>query len=101
MATLAPGPARHFGDAAPVAKGHSAIRRLDPLASFTVSNCAHEGDAIVLVELGLVEQRYKAVLEVLEDGGSVTDVRPTLWRGPPGCAQLAPALCPRGPRRSG
>jgi transposase InsO family protein len=29
---------------------------------------------IVLVELGLVEQRYKAVLEVLNDGASVTDV---------------------------
>jgi transposase InsO family protein len=28
----------------------------------------------VLVELGLVEQRYRAVLEVLEDGASVTDV---------------------------
>jgi transposase InsO family protein len=28
----------------------------------------------VLVELGLVEQRYKAVLEVLDDGASVTDV---------------------------
>ena len=28
----------------------------------------------MLVELGLVEQRYKAVLEVLEDGASVTDV---------------------------
>ena len=28
----------------------------------------------MLVELGLVEQRYKAVLEVLGDGASVTDV---------------------------
>jgi len=28
----------------------------------------------VLVELGLVEQRYKAVLEVLDDGATVTDV---------------------------
>jgi DNA-binding NarL/FixJ family response regulator len=28
----------------------------------------------VLVELGVVEQRYRAVLEVLEDGASVTDV---------------------------
>jgi transposase-like protein len=28
----------------------------------------------VLVELGLVEQRYEAVLEVLNDGASVTDV---------------------------
>jgi transposase InsO family protein len=30
--------------------------------------------AVVLVELGLVEQRYKAVLEVLEGAASVTDV---------------------------
>ena len=28
----------------------------------------------MLVELGLVEQRYKAVLEVLNDGANVTDV---------------------------
>jgi len=28
----------------------------------------------MLVELGLVEQRYKAVLEVLNDGAAVTDV---------------------------
>jgi DNA invertase Pin-like site-specific DNA recombinase len=31
-------------------------------------------ERIVLVELGLVEQRYKAVLEVLNDGATVTDV---------------------------
>ena len=28
----------------------------------------------MLVELGLVEQRYRAVLEVLDEGASVTDV---------------------------
>ena len=28
----------------------------------------------MLVELGLVEQRYRAVLEVLNDGATVTDV---------------------------
>jgi transposase-like protein len=28
----------------------------------------------VLVELGLVEQRYRAVLEVLDDGATVVDV---------------------------
>jgi transposase InsO family protein len=33
-----------------------------------------EEAVIVLVELGLVEQRYQAVLEVLGDGASVTDV---------------------------
>jgi hypothetical protein len=32
-------------------------------------------DAVnMLVELDLVEQRYKAVLEVLNDGAAVTDV---------------------------
>jgi hypothetical protein len=30
----------------------------------------------VLIELGLVEQRYKAVREGLEDGATVTDVAP-------------------------
>ena len=29
---------------------------------------------IVLVELGVVEQRYQAVLEVIRDGAAVTDV---------------------------
>jgi transposase-like protein len=29
---------------------------------------------VVLVELGLVEQRYQAVLEVLNDGAKVTEV---------------------------
>jgi transposase-like protein len=31
-------------------------------------------EVVVLVELGLVEQRYKAVLEVLDGALSVTDV---------------------------
>jgi transposase-like protein len=34
---------------------------------------AEEADT-VLVELGLVEQRYRAVLEVLDDGATVVDV---------------------------
>jgi transposase len=33
-----------------------------------------EGPWTVLVELGVVEQRYRAVLEVLNDGATVTDV---------------------------
>ncbi len=33
-----------------------------------------EGGRVVLVELGLVEQRYRAVSEVLYDNASVTDV---------------------------
>ncbi|HEX4982611.1 MAG TPA: IS481 family transposase [Ilumatobacteraceae bacterium] len=33
-----------------------------------------EGVVLVLVELGVVEQRYQAVLEVLNDGATVTDV---------------------------
>jgi transposase len=32
------------------------------------------GGRVVLVELGVVEQRYRAVLEVLDEGASVTDV---------------------------
>jgi transposase-like protein len=28
----------------------------------------------MLVELGLVEQRYQAVLEIINDGATVTDV---------------------------
>ena len=36
----------------------------------------------VLVELGVVEQRYGAVLEVLDEGAAVTDVaRRYGWRG--------------------
>jgi hypothetical protein len=31
-------------------------------------------EAVVLVELGLVEQRYAAVKDVLDNGASVTDV---------------------------
>jgi transposase len=39
-----------------------------------LANWSTEEVIDVLVELGLVEQRYKAVLEVLEEGASVTDV---------------------------
>lgn len=45
---------------------------LDGLALWTISSATEE-DA-VLVELGLMEQRYKAVLEVLDGAVSVTDV---------------------------
>ena len=45
---------------------------IDGPALWTISSAAEE-DA-VLVELGLVEQRYKAVLEVLDGAVSVTDV---------------------------
>ena len=42
---------------------------------FAVALCpADPEEAVVLVELGLVEQRYQAVLEVLNDGATVTDV---------------------------
>jgi hypothetical protein len=43
----------------------------------------------MLVELGLVEQRYQAVLEVLNDGATVVDVAPSLWGGAPDGARLA------------
>jgi transposase-like protein len=33
----------------------------------------------MLVELGLVEQRYQAVLEVLNDGATVVDVARRHW----------------------
>ncbi len=63
-ATLAPVGRRHpiraSGESVPLRCGRSRPRR--------------RRHAIVLVELGLVEQRYKAVLEVLEDAASVTDV---------------------------
>ena len=39
-----------------------------------VNPCFSKEAAVVLVELNLVEQRYRAVLEVLSDGASVTDV---------------------------
>ena len=39
-----------------------------------VSAVRVEGVALVLVELSVVEQRYQAVLEVLNDGATVTDV---------------------------
>jgi hypothetical protein len=35
----------------------------------------------VLVELGVAEQRYRAMLEVLDEGASVTDVAPPVWGG--------------------
>jgi transposase-like protein len=44
----------------------------------------------VLVELGVVEQRYDAVKEVLEGQGTVTEVAERF--GVPEPAQLAPAL---------
>ena len=37
-------------------------------------SCGPEEAAVVLVELNLVEQRFRAVLEVLNDGATVTDV---------------------------
>jgi transposase-like protein len=41
---------------------------------WVLSSQIPEEAAVVLVELNLVEQRYRAVLEVLNDGASVTDV---------------------------
>ena len=65
-ATLAPVPARH-----PV--------RVHAPAGRHLLRCGRSRPQMrrrptVLVELGLVEQRYKAVLEVLDDGATVTDV---------------------------
>ena len=41
----------------------------------------------MLAELGVVEQRYRAVLEVLDEGVSVTEVAGSAGRG-----QFIPAL---------
>lgn len=46
---------------------------LDGSWLWTTTSATKEG-SVVLVELGLVEQRYKAVLEVIEGAASVTDV---------------------------
>jgi hypothetical protein len=50
--------------------------------------------AVVLVELNVVEQRYQAVLEVLNDGATVTDVAVgSGWlvrRCTSGCAGMRP-----------
>jgi transposase InsO family protein len=51
----------------------SAPGELDGSWLWTITSATKEGP-VVLVELGLVEQRYKAVLEVLEGAASVTDV---------------------------
>ena len=50
----------------------------------------------MLVELGLVEQRYKAVLEVLDDGASVTDVARRYGVGRQTVHTLAAPLRDRG-----
>lgn len=73
----------------------------------------------MLVELGVVEQRYRAVREVLEDGASVTDVARRHGGGaiathccsdvPPSrggrCLAFEPGrsvtVCPRDPGREG
>ena len=53
----------------------------------------------MLVGLGLVEQRHKAVLEVLARGDGHRR-GPPLWRDPPDGAPLAEELCPLRARRS-
>jgi hypothetical protein len=46
----------------------------------------------VLVELGVAEQRYRAVLEVLDEGATVTDVAP-VWGGQADGARVAAPVC--------
>ena len=60
----------------------------------------------MLVELGLVEQRYQAVLEVLNDGALVTDVAGVTGGAPDGACVAAElrdrertSLVTRRPRR--
>lgn len=52
---------------------------------------------LVLVQLGLVEQRYRAVLEVLNDGATVSDVARRYGEVRQIRARLAAALCPGAP----
>lgn len=52
---------------------------------------------MVLADLGLVEQRYEAVLEVLNDGVTVTDLAQRHGIGSPGGDHLASPLWRRGP----
>lgn len=51
------------------------------LLPWTIPSAAEE--AAVLVELGLVEQRYRAVLEVLDGAASITDVARRYGRSVP------------------
>jgi hypothetical protein len=55
----------------------------------------------VLVELGAVEQRYRAALEVLEEGVSVTEVARPVRRGPADGARVAAPVCRGGAGRAG
>ena len=50
----------------------------------------------MLVELGLVEQRYQAVLEVLNDGATVTRCRSSVWGGASDGARVVAPLRGRG-----
>jgi transposase len=45
-----------------------------PSSLWSFASADPEEAVVVLVELGLVEQRFRAVLEVLNDGATVTDV---------------------------
>jgi hypothetical protein len=56
---------------------------------------AEEADT-VLVELGLVEQRYRAVLEVLDDGATVVEVARRYGVAHPDPAWVVAALCRGG-----
>ena len=55
----------------------------------------------MLVELGLVEQRYQAVLEVLNDGATVTDVARRYGVAAPDGARVVAPLRGRGAGRVG
>ena len=56
---------------------------------------------MVLVELGLVEQRYQAVLEVLDGGASVTEVARPVRGDPSDGASVAAPVCGAGFGRFG
>ena len=74
--TVAPVAGRHSSDAAPVPGRH--LENPPPtrclLFRFGRRRPRMRRRPVVLRELGLVEQRYQAVREVLNDGATVTDV---------------------------
>src|SRR5262249_18574983 len=60
----------------PVPALHGVVR-LRAVATFFAVGCSRSqirGRPSMLVELGLVEQRHQALLEVLDDGASIVDV---------------------------
>ena len=54
----------------------------------------------MLVELGVAEQRYRAVLEVLDEGAMVTDVAHALLEEGEDCGHAAPVSLSQSSRQA-